>query len=61
VTFGTDATAWVDALASLVKDGRLRRIELARIDGAQATEHPASDALRAVGFQDGYRGLTLRG
>jgi ATP-dependent Lhr-like helicase len=61
VTFEADPPAWVDALASLVKDGRLRRIELARIDGAPATEHPASDALRAVGFQDGYRGLTLRG
>jgi ATP-dependent Lhr-like helicase len=27
---------WIDALASLVKDGRLRRIELSRIDGEPA-------------------------
>ena len=61
LTFGSDPDTWADALASLVKDGRLRRIELARIDGATAADHPAADALRSVGFQDGYRGLTLRG
>jgi ATP-dependent Lhr-like helicase len=59
-TFGADPGTWADALASLVKDGRLRKIELGRVDG----EHPEpeiADALRAVGFIDGYRGLTLRG
>jgi ATP-dependent Lhr-like helicase len=53
--------SWVDALASLVKDGRLRRIELARIDGAPAAESPFAEALRTAGFVDGYRGLVLRG
>ena len=34
LTFAAGADgAWIDALASLVKDGRLRRIELSRIDG----------------------------
>jgi ATP-dependent helicase Lhr and Lhr-like helicase len=61
VTFGGDPSRWVDALASLVKDGRLKRIQLGRIDGEDASTHPAAAELRAAGFADGYRGLTLRG
>jgi ATP-dependent Lhr-like helicase len=61
LTFGADPVSWVDALASLVKDGRLRRIQLGRIDGEEASAHAAADELRAAGFVDGYRGLTLRG
>ena len=61
VTFGAAPERWVDAIASLVKDGRLKRIQLSRIDGAEATEHPAAADLRTAGFVDGYRGLTLRG
>jgi ATP-dependent Lhr-like helicase len=57
---GSDGS-WVDAVASLVKDGRLRRIELTRIDGAPAVESPFADALRTAGFVEGYRGLVLRG
>jgi len=56
-----DRTAWIDGLASLVKDGRVRRMELSRIDGAPAAESPFAEALRAAGFVDGYRGLVLRG
>jgi ATP-dependent Lhr-like helicase len=62
VTFPAAADpAWIDALASIVKDGRLRRIELTRIDGAPAADSPVADALRGGGFVDGYRGLVLRG
>jgi ATP-dependent Lhr-like helicase len=61
LTFGADPAVWVDALASLVKDGRLKRIQLGRIDGQEASAHPAASELRAAGFADGYRGLTLRG
>ena len=60
LTFGVDAAAWADALAALPKDGRLRKIELTRIDGGPANESPIADRLRAAGFTDGYRGLTLR-
>jgi ATP-dependent Lhr-like helicase len=62
-TFGAsgDARAWIDALGSLVKDGRLKRIELSRIDGRSAAESPLADDLRGRGFVDGYRGLVLRG
>jgi ATP-dependent Lhr-like helicase len=61
LTFGSSPDAWADAVASLAKDGRVRKIELARIDGSAAAESPAADALRAAGFANGYRGLTLRG
>ena len=60
LTFGVDAAAWADALATLPKDGRLRKIELTRIDGGPATDSPIADRLRDAGFTDGYRGLTLR-
>jgi ATP-dependent Lhr-like helicase len=61
VTFGGDPAAWTDALAALVKDGLVRRIELRTIDGEPAADHVAASALRVAGFADGYRGLTLRG
>jgi ATP-dependent Lhr-like helicase len=51
---------WAEGLARLVKDGRVRKIEIARIDGAPAAESPAADHLRRAGFADGYKGLILR-
>ncbi len=61
LTFGTPPERWAEPVATLVKDGRLRKIELHRIDGAPASESPHLEALRVVGFADGYRGPTLRG
>jgi ATP-dependent Lhr-like helicase len=62
LTFEDGASSdWPDAIASLVKDGRLRRIELSKIDGDAVAESPLGDALRSAGFVDGYRGLVLRG
>ena len=52
---------WADVIAGLVKDARLRKVELTRIDGRPAAESPLADALRQRGFTDGYRGLTFRG
>jgi ATP-dependent Lhr-like helicase len=52
---------WADALAELVKNGRVRKLEIGKIDGAPAAESPLADHLRAAGFVDAYRGLTLRG
>src|SRR5205823_997656 len=57
----TEPGGWVEPLVSLVKDGRLRRIELQRVNGAPARESPVAPALRAAGFVDAYRGLTFRG
>jgi ATP-dependent Lhr-like helicase len=60
LTFDVGPDRWADALASLAKDGRLRKIELTRIDGVPAAASALADGLRAVGFADGYRGLTVR-
>ncbi|CAB4749816.1 MAG: DEAD/DEAH box helicase [Actinobacteria bacterium] len=53
---------WADALASLVKDGRLRSLEIRKVDGQTIAETgPEVVApLKRVGFVDGYRGLVLR-
>ena len=51
---------WSDALAQVVRSGRRRSLELAKIDGAPARESSHADALRAAGFADGYKGLILR-
>jgi ATP-dependent Lhr-like helicase len=57
-----DDTSWPDALASLVKDGRLRSLEVRTVDGEPVASRPdVASALRRVGFADGYRGLVLRG
>jgi len=61
LTFGAPADLWAEAIVGLVKDGRLRRIELHRIDGEPVADHAELDRLRAAGFADGYRGLTARG
>jgi len=61
VTFpGAEGVAWPDALVALVKDGRIRKVELHRIDGAAANESPHAERLREAGFTEGYRGLTVR-
>jgi len=56
----TADAGWVEALAALVKDGRIRSIELQRIDGAPVHESPVAEHLRACGFAESYRGLALR-
>jgi ATP-dependent Lhr-like helicase len=66
VTFaaaGQDS-AWATALAALVDDGRTRSVEIRKVNGATISESPdggwVSEAAKAVGFTDGYRGLMLR-
>ncbi len=51
---------WAEGLVALVKDGRLRRIEIGKVDGGPVAASPVADHLRAAGFVDGYRGLVLR-
>jgi len=50
----------VEAIVHLVKDGRVRSLEVRKIDGAPVAESPLAATLRAAGFADGYRGLVLR-
>jgi ATP-dependent Lhr-like helicase len=51
---------WAEGLAALVGGGRLPSLELTHVDGEPAAGTPWGSALRAVGFVEGYRGLTLR-
>ncbi|HMK12350.1 MAG TPA: DEAD/DEAH box helicase, partial [Acidimicrobiales bacterium] len=62
VTFpgATADDGWADVLAGIVKDGRLRSLELHRIDGERPADAAVAPMLRAAGFVDGYRGLVLR-
>jgi ATP-dependent Lhr-like helicase len=54
-------TTWAAALADLVGSGRLRSAEVRKVDGSPIDHTGAVvAALRAAGFADGYRGLTLR-
>jgi ATP-dependent Lhr-like helicase len=63
VTFPASADGgWADALATLVKDGRQRSIEVRKVNGeAIDRKGPEAMALLAAGFADGYRGFVLRG
>ena len=52
--------AAVDALARMVTDGRLRTMEVQRVDGVTVADSPLRDALAASGFRASYRGWVLR-
>ncbi len=63
VTFPAAAedTAWAEALAALVKDGRVRALEVRKVDGQPVADAPqVTQALRRAGFVEGYRGLVYR-
>jgi len=63
VTFPAAVDAsWAEALATLVKDGRQRSIEVRKVNG-EPIDRKGTEALAllATGFADGYRGLVLRG
>ena len=49
------------ALAGLVTDGRMRSLQIARIDGVPIAASPHRDVLVQAGFEAGYRGLVLGG
>ncbi len=55
-------SSWCEALISLVKDDRVRSVEIRKVDGGSLAEAPAVlvELLRAAGFADGYRGLVAR-
>ena len=48
------------ALADLVDEGRVDRLQLQRVDGASPADQPILDHLRAAGFVDHPRGLIRR-
>ena len=57
---GSADPSWADALATLQKLGRVKKIVLERIDGGPASESPHAQTLRDAGFAESYKGLTLR-
>jgi ATP-dependent Lhr-like helicase len=54
-----DTGHWADALVEAHKEGRLGRLQIERIDDEPARTSPHAERLRAAGFADGYKGLTL--
>ncbi len=67
VTFPSalDDPSWCTALISLVKDGRMKSVEIRKVngDGVGGAAVPGGlvELLRSAGFADGYRGLIARG
>ena len=57
---GAEPEVWIEAIVAAHKEGRLGALQLQRIDDGPARQSPLAPALRAAGFVDGYRGLTLR-
>ncbi len=52
--------AWIDAIIGLVKDGRLRKLEIAKVDGVAVRETPWAARLEAAGFTAAYKGMLYR-
>ena len=52
--------AWIDAVIGLVKDGRLPKLEIAKVDGIPIRETPWAARLEAAGFTSAYRGMLYR-
>jgi ATP-dependent helicase Lhr and Lhr-like helicase len=56
-----DDRSWAEALADLVRAGRLRRVEVRKVDGELLSASPVNAeitaAAKAAGYTDGYRGL----
>ena len=53
------AAAAVDALRGLLDDGRLKRLQLERVDGGPVAESAHRDRLAELGFRQSYRGYVL--
>ncbi len=58
---GAESTdAWLEAIIGLVKDGRLRKLEIAKVNGVAVRETPWAARLEAAGFTSAYRGMLYR-
>jgi ATP-dependent Lhr-like helicase len=55
--------SWSAALISLVKDGRVKSVEIRKVNGEGLTDADGGlvELLRTAGFADGYRGMVARG
>jgi ATP-dependent Lhr-like helicase len=54
-----DPDVAVGALAELVRSGRVKSLQIERVDGARVAESPLRVALESAGFRRGYRGWIL--
>ena len=52
--------AWIDSIIALVKDGRLPKLEIAKVDGKPIRDTPWAARLESAGFIPAYRGLLYR-
>ena len=52
--------AWIEAIIGLVKDGRLRKLEIAKVDGKPVRETPWAARLEEAGFSSAYKGMLYR-
>jgi len=52
--------AWIDAIIGLVKDGRLRKLEIAKVNGVAVRDTPCAARLEAAGFTSAYKGMLYR-
>ena len=50
----------IAALGTIVTDGRVRTLQVERVDGAPVVSSPLRTRLDALGFRPAYRGLVLR-
>ena len=57
----TETDTWIEAVQDLVKNGRLAKLEISKVDGEPVRETPLAARLEAAGFSLGYRGMTYRG
>ncbi len=58
---GAESTdAWIEAIIGLVKDGRLRKLEIAKVDGTPVRETPWAARLEVAGFTSAYKGMLYR-
>ncbi len=51
---------WIEAIIGLVKDGRLRKLEIAKANGHPIRETPWAARLEAAGFTPAYKGMLYR-
>ena len=49
---------WVEGLKDLLRNGMVRDLEIAKIDGASASESPLYEVMTQHGFIRGYKGLS---
>jgi ATP-dependent Lhr-like helicase len=60
LAYDVDDVDWVEVLPGLVREDRLRRLEIQRVNGLPVRSTPFGPALDAVGFVPTPRGVVLR-